>query len=167
MKRRYFGLLILLLFTIGCKEKTYTLSEAEKEKIRNEVIETYKKHIEDLKRLDYKALMSYYVNDEETALFVDGNYWGGYKKIDTVWADFCEKTDTIIYWNLSDHHVYTLSTDAVSYLFKFDNLRIHKTGDTVMGPGSFSLGMKKINGDWKIATVDATHNYIMAPWLKK
>ncbi len=167
MKRWYFSLFILLLFIIGCSEKTNSLSVEEKEKIKNEVIETYKQHTEDIKRLDYKALMSYYVNDPETALFVDGHYWGGYKKIDTVWADFCEKLDTIIYWNLSDHHVYSLSKDAASYLVKFDNMRIQKTGDTIMGPGSFSLGMKKINGSWKIGTVHSTHNYTMAPWLNK
>jgi PBP1b-binding outer membrane lipoprotein LpoB len=78
MKRWYFSLFILLLFIIGCSEKTNSLSVEEKEKIKNEVIETYKQHTEDIKRLDYKALMSYYVNDPETALFVDGHYWGGY-----------------------------------------------------------------------------------------
>lgn len=167
MKIRHISLFLLLLPVIGCKEKSNPLSDAEKEVIKKEVIETYRKHVEDLKRLDYKALMSYYVNDAETALFVDGYYWGGYKKIDTVWADFCEKLDTVIYWNLSNHHVYPLSKDAASYLVEWDNLRIHKTGDTVMGPGSFSLGMKKIDGNWKIATVDATHHYTKAPWLKK
>lgn len=167
MQKQYLTLFIVFSLAIGCKEKTNSLSEAEKEKIKNEVIEMYKKHTEDLKRLDYKALMSYYVNDSATALFVDGHYWGGYKKIDTVWADFCEKLDTIIYWNLSNHHVYPLSKDAASYMVAFDNLRIQKTGDTIKGPGSFSLGMKKINGSWKIGTVHSTHDYTMAPWLKK
>ena len=167
MKRPFISVFILCL-AIGCTEKTNSLSEAEKEKIRNEVIETYKQHTEDLKRLDYKAVMTYYVNDPHTALFVDGYYWGGYKKIDTIWADFCDRVDTIVYWNLTNHHVYPLSKDAASYLVEWENLRIHKkTGDTIMGPGSFSLAMQKINSSWKIATVDATHNYLKAPWLKK
>ena len=162
------GRLIFLSFVflqMACTEKKDTLSEKEKEQIKNEVIDSYKKHIEDLKRLDYNSLMSYFVNDGNEALFVDGKYWGGYKKIDAIWKDFCEKVDTIIYWNLSNHHVYPLSKDAASYLVEFDNLRIEKDGDTIMGPGSFSLGMQKINGSWKIATADATHNYTMAPWL--
>ena len=167
MQKRYLNLLVIFTLVLGCKETSNSLSEAEKEQIKNEVIETYKKHTEDLKRLDYKALMSYYLNEPETALFVDGSYWGGYKRIDTVWTDFCEKLDTIIYWNLSEHHVYPLSKNAASYLVKFDNLRIQKTGDTIMGPGSFSFGMQKINGNWKIATIHSTHNYTMAPWLGK
>ena len=168
MRTKHFFLMIYLICAVGCDETDTTLSTADKEKIKNEVIESYKKHIEDLKRLDYKAMMTYFINNGEEVLFIDGKYWdGGYKKIDEIWKNFCEKVDTIIYWNLINHHVYPFSKDAASYLVEFDNLRIEKTGDTIMGPGSFSLGMQKINGSWKIATADATHNYTKAPWLKK
>ncbi|MEJ8818578.1 nuclear transport factor 2 family protein [Lacibacter sp. H407] len=166
MRKEY---LTLVLFTliVGCRETSNSLSEAEKKEIKAKIIESYKKHIEDLKRLDYNALMPYYVNNEDQAVFVDGKYWGGYEIIEKVWRDFCENTDTIIYWNLSNSHVYPFSKEAASFLVEFDNLRIHKNGDTVMGPGSFALGMQKINGNWKITTVHATHNYTKAPWLRK
>jgi len=158
---------MLCILIVGCTEKVRSLSETEKKEIESEIIESYQKHIEDLKRLDYDALMPYYVNNEEQAVFVDGKYWGGYETIDKIWKDFCENTDTIIYWNLSNHHVFPFSSDAASYLVEFDNLRTHTNGDTVMGPGSFAFGMQKIKGNWKIATVHATHNYTKAPWLKK
>ncbi len=57
-----------LLFT-ACKEQHGEMSAEEINELKNEIITGYEKHIDDLIRLDYDALMPYYINSEEFVLF--------------------------------------------------------------------------------------------------
>lgn len=154
-----------LLFT-ACKEQHGEMSPEEINELKNEIITSYEKHIDDLIRLDYDALMPYYINSEEFVLFGDGNYWGGYETGDEIWKSFTADVDTMLSWDLSNHHVYLFSRDAASYLVEFDNVRVEANGDTTKVNGCFSYGMQKIDGDWKVATVHVTHNYTAGPWVK-
>lgn len=111
--------------------------------------------------------MPYYINSEEYVLFGDGSYWGGYETVDETWKSFTAVVDTMLSWDLNNHHVYLFSREAASYLVEFDNVRVEANGDTTKVNGCFSYGMQKIDGDWKVATIHVTHNYTAGPWVKK
>ena len=168
MRPSRYALMAFSMFVVACQESSGPVPATEREKIKNELIESYKNHIEDLKRLDYEALMPYYIKDEHV-IFGDGKYWGDYETSNQIWKQFClEDVDTIIKWDLSNHKVYLFSRDAASYLVEFDNVRVQKgAGDTIKSTGCFSYGMQRIEGAWKIATINVTHNYTQAPWIKK
>jgi hypothetical protein len=152
--------LILSLFILpSWSQEMQKLSPKEIEQIKNEIIKGAVKHSQDLVNLDYKAVMKFYANVEDFALFGDGEYWGDYITIDQIWKSFTSWVKKIMKWDFKNHHVYVFSNKAASYLAEYDNERVDGSGDTTKVTGSFAFGLQKFNGQWKAVTVNVTHNY--------
>ena len=152
----------MCLCLISCDqlEQHVGLSVNEKSQIKEEIIESYEKHINDLKNLDYEEVMKYYANTDDHILFGDGSEWGDYNTVDAIWRSFCtQDVKSILKWELSNHQVHVFSRDAASYLVQFDNERIQANGDTTKVTGCFSYGMLKIDNKWKVVTTHVSHNY--------
>ena len=154
--------LLVSLCLISCdqQKKHEGLSSNERSQIKEEIIESYEKHINDLKNLDYEEVMKYYANIDDHILFGDGSEWGDFTTVDAIWKSFCtQEVKSILKWDLSNHQVHAFSRDAASYLVQFDNERIQTNGDTTKVTGCFSYGMQKIDDNWKVVTTHVSHNY--------
>jgi ketosteroid isomerase-like protein len=154
--------LFLIVIIVACSaQKNQELTKEEIGLIKQEIIWSYAKHIEDLINLDYEEVMKFYADVDDHILFGDGLYWGDYNTIDQIWKSFCTKDNKLVLkWDLSEHHVYVFSRKAASYLVQFDNERIQTDGDTTKVTGCFSYGMKKFDDEWKVVTTHVTHNYL-------
>jgi ketosteroid isomerase-like protein len=153
-------LLVIVLIAACSGKKNQELTMEEKNQVKQEIIQSYEKHIQDLKNLDYEEVMKYYANVEDHVLFGDGLYWGNYETINQIWKSFCTQDNKLVTkWDLIEHHIYVFSREAASYLVQFDNERIQSNGDTTKVTGCFSYGMQKFDDGWKVVTTHVTHNY--------
>ena len=156
MKKIY---ILAIIITACSSQRSDELTREEVAQIKQEIIKSYEKHVNDLKNLDYESVMKYYANVEDVILFGDGNYWGDYITINQIWKSFTGGVKQILKWDLKNHQVHVFSRNAASYLVEFDNERIEASGDTTKVTGCFSYGMQKIDGEWKVVTTHVTHNY--------
>lgn len=150
---------IIILIFVGCRPQEKQLSADEIAQIKSDIIIRSERHAKDLKNLDYKEVMTFYANVDDFIIFGDGYYWGDYSTIDGIWKDFTGGVKKILTWELYNPKIHVFSKDIASCLVEFYHERINASGDTTKGHGSFSLGMQKIDGDWKAVTMNVTHNY--------
>jgi hypothetical protein len=151
--------LLTVFLMLGCSQQSEQLSSDEIAQIKDDIIMLSEKHAQDLVKLDHKAVMEFYGNEDDFIIFGDGNYWGDYITVDRIWQDFTGGVKKMIKWNLSNHKIHVSSMNAASYLVEFDNERVESSGDTTKVTGCFTYGMEKIYGQWKAVTVHVTHNY--------
>ncbi len=153
--------LLLIFLLVSCSQQDSQLTAEEIAQIKKNIIESSEAHAQAIENLDYEESMKYYGGVEDFVIFGDGYYWGDYKTGEAIWKDFLNPKiwKGKFKWDLSNHKIHVLSKDAASYLVEFDHERISIDEDTTKGHGSFSYGMKKIGGNWKIVTVHVTQNY--------
>lgn len=127
--------------------------------IKQEIINRVQQHFDDLKRLDFERVMTLYADTADFAMYGDGNYWGNYETVRDIWKAFTGGVKQIIKWDLMNVNIYPFSATAASALMDYDNERVEGNGDTTKVTGTFSCGMQKINGEWKVVTMLVTHDY--------
>ena len=132
-------------------------SEASDQEIKEEIKAMYQQHLEDLKNLDHQSLMGHYANVDDHILFGDGEYWGNYETVSSIWGNFTKSTKEVLAWELSNQQINVLSIGTASYLMEYYNERITAEGDTAKVRGSVAYGLKKFDSGWKILTTHVTH----------
>ncbi|MEO5603320.1 MAG: nuclear transport factor 2 family protein [Cyclobacteriaceae bacterium] len=160
--------MLTIVMAYGCQQPNKELTEAGRERelsadeiaqVKSEIIKRSEQQAQDLRNLDYRAIMTFYADIDDFIIFGDGYYWGDYQTMDGIWKDFTGGVKTMLKWDLSNPKIHVFSKDVASCLVEFYNERIEANGDTTKGHGCFSYGMQKIDGDWKVVTMHVTHNY--------
>jgi ketosteroid isomerase-like protein len=154
-----FALLLLACSHQGMCQEERQLSAKEVAQIKSDIIKRAERNAQDLRNLNYKAVMTFYADVDDFIVFGDGYYWGDYKTIDGIWKDFTGGVKKMLKWDLSNPKIHVFSKTVASSLVEFYHERINGSGDTTKGHGCFSLGMQKIDEDWKVVTMHVTHNY--------
>jgi hypothetical protein len=154
-----FALSLLIYSQLKLYVQDSQLSEKEIEEIKREIIKRTEKQENDLNKLDYEEIMTFYADVDDFIIFGDGYYWGDYITIDLIWESFTKiyKENT---WEFSNPKIHVFSKDIASLLVEFDHERI-QDGEAKGGHGCCSFGMQKIDGDWKAFTMHVTHNYYL------
>ena len=153
-----FALSLLICSQLKLYGQDSQLSEKEIEEIKREIIKRAEKQENDLNKLDYEEIMTFYADVDDFIIFGDGYYWGDYITIDLIWKSFTTNVKENI-WEFSNPKILVFTKDIASLLVEFDHKRINQNGENVGGHGCFSLAMQRIDGDWKVVTMHVTHNY--------
>jgi hypothetical protein len=153
-----FALSLLSCSQLKLYRQDSQLPKKEIEEIKREIIKRAEKQENDLSKLDYKEIMTFYANVDDFIIFGDGYYWGDYITIDNIWKRFTKnyKENT---WEFSNPKIRVFTKDIASLLVEFDHKRITLNGENQGGHGCFSFGMQRIDRDWKVVTMHVTHNY--------
>lgn len=150
-------IILTILLISSCNQQSPTLTTAEVEIIKREIIERSERHAHDLENLDFEAVMSFYSSDH--IFFGDGYYWGDYLTVDGIWRDNLgeEGWKKPVKMDLQNHKIHVFSKDAASYMVEFDHTHLGGSGNTVEAAGCFTYGMQKIDGEWQAVTGHVSH----------
>ena len=160
--------MLAIVIVSGCQQSNNESTNAEREanlssdeiaQIKTEIENRIEQHAQELRDLDYEAMMTFYADVDDFIIFGDGYYWGDYQTVDGIWKDFTAGVKSMLRWDWSNPKIHVFSEDVATCLVEFYNERIEASGDTTKGHGCFSYSMQKLNGDWKAVTIHVTHNY--------
>jgi len=129
---KFTRILIVLSLLICGQMKMYgqnsQLPEKEIEEIKKEIIRLAEKQEDDLNKLNYEEIMTFYGDIDGFIMFGDGYYWGDYYTIDQIWKTFTQEVKENT-WEFSNPKIYVFTKNAASLLVEFDHDRIKHSGE--------------------------------------
>ena len=150
MKYRAFCYLILaLILTLGCQVNKSPLSEADKNKIKQEIEKLSIALFESWNNGDYDEYLNYYLNSDEYTFAANGfvvRSWQAFS--DTVKAHIAlyERAEA----KTIKRYIEILAPDIVILIQTFDWDAIQKSGQIEKMIGTYTTVYVKRDGEWKI-----------------
>ena len=160
MKNYFFIVIACVLIAQGCRNNSSNeLTAQEKAVITEELKARVAGYIDSFKNLDIEPMLDFWSNTEGFVSAGDGKLVAGYDKYSIQMKDIILNTDSVIYIEQNDPHVYVLAKDAASYAMEYRWSLKMNSGDTLNAQGSWMYVFKRFDDAWRVVHSAGAHIY--------